>query len=289
VKFLCFFFIALFACTSLSYGQVRDSVTAIKDTTIKPAKISNYGNLLDSSIFLNLNGTPQNLPAVSFKPVSYTWLFYSIAFLFLIFGLIKTYYQLYFDTLIRVLFKTTLKQNQLTDQLEQAKQPSLIFNVLFVALAGIYIFTLLDFIKNKRIEVENIKIRYMVLCMLIVGACYSVKYISLLLVGWLTDLKQEMKSYIFIVFLLNKVLGIFLLILLPFIIFGSSSLSSFAVLISIVAVVLSFLLRYARTFSQLKSKFSVNAALFLLLIICLEVMPLAIIFKFCSIYSNTKA
>jgi hypothetical protein len=56
-----------------------------------------------------------------------------------------------------------------------------------------------------------------------------------------------------------------------------------------VAVVLSFLLRYARAFSQLKSKISLNALLFLLLAICLEVMPLGIIFKFCSLYLNTKA
>lgn len=291
MKFLCSFFSLFFICTSLSYGQVKDTTSNLntKDTTTFSLRKSNYGNLLDSSIFLNLNSTPQNVPIEAFKPTNYTLLFYAMAFLFLLFGLIKTYYQHYFETLIRVLFNTTLKQNQLTDQLVQSKQPSLIFNVLFVILAGVYIFTLIDFLENKRLDIENIKLKYLVSFIFIIGICYAVKYISLLVVGWLTNLEQEVKSYIFIVFLLNKVLGIFLLILLPFIIFGSTTLSSFAILISIVAVVLSFLLRYARSFSQLKSKFTLNVFLFLLLVLCLEVLPLGIIFKFCSIYLNTKA
>lgn len=270
---------------------MRDTVSIlnVKDTTVAIAKNLKYYNLLDSCIFLNLQGTPQNLPAVSFQPTNFTWLFYSIAFLFLIFGLIKIHYQHYFETLIRVLFNTTLKQNQLTDQLVQSKQQSLIFNVLFVVLAGIYAFTLIQFLGNKRLGIENIKVKYMLTSMLIIAICYTVKYLSLLFVGWLTNFKQEVKSYIFIIFLLNKVLGIFLLILLPFIIFANNTISSFAVLISIVAIVLSFLLRYARSFAQLKSKFNLNVVLFLLLVFCLEVMPLGIIFKFCSLYLNTKA
>jgi hypothetical protein len=289
VKFFCSFFIFLFLVVSISNAQDSAINATVKDTLVKPARVSNYGSLLDSSVFLNVNGKPESLIIKPFAPINYTWLFYSIAFLFLIFGLIKTYYQHYFDTLVRVLFNTTLKQNQLTDQLVQNKQPSLIFNILFVVLAGIYLFTLIEFLDNNRLDVQNLKIKYIPLFMLIVGSCYGVKYITLLLVGWLTNSMQEIKSYIFIVFLLNKVLGMFLLILLPFIIFGGSTLSSFAILSSIVAIVLSFLLRYARSFTQLKSKFNSNATLFLLVVFCLELLPLGIIFKFCSIYLNTKA
>ncbi len=312
MKFFRFFFPLFFLCTSLSYGQVRDTAIATKDSisntakpttkdtladtnTIRKDTISNTlkpnikDTIVDSSIVISQNAANQNLLQVAFKPTNYTWLFYCIAFLFLIFGLIKTYYQHYFETLIRVLFNTTLKQNQLTDQLVQAKQPSLIFNILFVILAGIYAFTLINFLQDKKLDIESIKLKNIFSAILIVGICYAVKYIFLQFIGWLTDLKQEMKSYIFIVFLLNKVLGMFLLILLPFIIFGSSTLTSFAVLISIVAVVLSFLLRYSRSLTQLKSKFHLNAFLFLLLVLCIEVLPIGIIFKFCSMYLNTKA
>ena len=301
MKFFCLLFVLLFANISSSYGQVGDSIVTVKDTitdtlktTVKDtitdtAKTVTKNNIVDSTLSIKQNITPQNYPQVSFKPTNYTWLFYSIAFLFLIFGLIKTYYQHYFETLIRVLFNTTLKQNQLTDQLVQAKQPSLIFNILFVVLAGIYTFTSIDFLGNKKLDVENIKIKYLLTTILLVGICYAVKYISLQFIGWLTNFKQEVKSYIFIVFLLNKVLGMFFLMLLPFIIFGSSTIISFAVLISIIAVVLSFLLRYARSFAQLKSQFQLNIFLFSLLVLCIEVLPLGIIFKFCSIYLNTKA
>lgn len=291
MKFFCTIFYILFLCTYLCHAQVKDTVISsqAKDSILDTAKKLSPKNVIDSSINITDQNTNQNLPAIAFKPTNYTWLFYSIVFLFLLFGLIKTYYQHYFDTLIRVLFNTTLKQNQLTDQLEQAKQPSLIFNLLFVVLAGVYTFTLIEFLGDKKLDIANIKIKYLLTFILIVGICYAVKYITLLFVGWLTNLNQEIKSYIFIVFLLNKVLGISLLILLPFIFFGSQTLSSFAVLVSIVAVVLSFLLRYARSFAPLKSKINLNVILFLLFVFCLEVMPLGIIFKFCSMYLNTKA
>ena len=291
-------FIFIFLFSSKLFAQVNDTVFAvnkdtsfkIKDTVIaiKPG-VNIYGHLLDSCIFLNQTGIPQKLVANTFAPFNNTWLFYSIAFLFLLLGIFKAFYQRYFETLLRVFLNTTLKQNQLTDQLVQAKLPSLIFNILFVIFGGVYLFTLIEFLGNRKIDLQNFKFEYLFFAIVGVGICYGAKYILLQFFGWLANAKQEAKSYIFIIFLLNKVLGIFLLTLLPLIIFGNTALSSFAVLCSIVAIVLAFLLRYYRTFTQLKSKINLSKAHFLLCIICLEALPIAIIFKFCSIILNTKA
>ena len=283
-----FIFILIYTC--LAYGQVKDTQAVLpKDTLVNAKHISNYGALLDSCMFLNHTGKPQNLLITTFKPFNYMKLFYTMAFLLLLFGIFKAYFQRYFDTLLSVFFNTTFKQNQLTDQLMQAKLPSLIFNMLFVIFAGTYSFCLTEFLNHKKIDIENFKFKYLLLAIFAIGICYFVKYIMLILVGWITNLKQEAKSYIFIIFLLNKILGIFLLILLPFIIFGNTSLSSFAVLLSIVGIVLAFLLRYYRSFSQLKAKLSISLFHFILLVCCLEVLPIGIIFKFCSILLNTKA
>ena len=282
--------IVIFLFFGAILAQVKDTVALPIDTLYAALpKVNIYGNLLDSCTFLNFKGTPQKLVISNFTPFNYTWLFYSLVFLFLIFGLIKAFYQRYFDVLVRVFFNTTLKQNQLTDQLVQAKLPSLLFNILYVLVGGAYIFTLIEFFENKKIDAQNFKIVHLFYAIVGIGLCYSIKYIVLLFVGWLTNLNHEARSYIFIIFLLNKILGIFLLTLFPFIIFGNTALSSFAVLFSIVGIVLTFLLRYYRSFTQLKAKLSLSFAHFILVLFCLEVLPLAIIFKFCTIILNTKA
>ena len=283
-------FIFIILILSASFAQLKDTAIVPLDS-LRPVltSVNIYGSLLDSCLFLNYKTAPQKLAIQSFTPFNFTWLFYCVAFLFLVFGLIKAFYQRYFDVLVRVFFNTTLKQNQLTDQLVQAKLPSLLFNVLFILFGGTYIFTLMEFLNDKKFNAQNFKVDHLFFAIVGMGLCYVIKYISLLFVGWLTNLQQEAKSYIFIIFLLNKILGIYLLALIPLIIFGNKSISSFAVLLSIVGLVLAFLLRYYRSFTQLKSKFNLSMIHFILAIICLEVLPLVIILKFCTAILNTKA
>ena len=284
------FFLLLSGETFCQAKNTIPSTSTIEDTNIKtPLLFFNYGTLLDSCVFLNHKGKPTSFTSQPYNPSNFTSLFYCIAVLFLLFGFFKSYFQRYFDILTRVFFNTTLKQNQLTDQLVSLKLPSLIFNCLFVIFSGFYIFILINFLENKKIELQQFKIQYLAFTIIAVAACYFVKYLTLQLVGWATNLKQELNAYIFIVFLLNKILGIFLLLILPLIIFGNNSISSFATLFSLTVVLLFFLLRYYRFFTQLKSKLKLGLLHLLLIVVCLEVLPLGIIFKLCLVILNTKA
>ena len=67
-------------------------------------------------------------------------LFYVIIVLLDSFWTFKTLaFAKYFNDLFRVFFRTTLKQRQIKEQLMQTPLPSLMFNVFFVASAGLYI------------------------------------------------------------------------------------------------------------------------------------------------------
>jgi hypothetical protein len=287
------FFISIFIVLFLplySLAQVLDSSlqkAPLLDTTISSPKINNVSkNLLDSNIFINANGTAQALVIIPKKQSNNQLFFYIITLLFLILGITKTSYSRYFNTLFRVFFNTSLRQNQLTDQLEQAKLPSLIFNVFFIITSGFYTYLLTQFWLVSKVPSNKYLLFF---CIMAVAICYTVKYLSLLFTGWLTSSSAETKTYIFIIFLLNKVIGIFLLAVIPIIAFGNKTAASYAILFSLIGISLFFLLRFFRSYALLQTKLKISRIHFFIYVVSLEILPLAIISKFILHFFDTNS
>ena len=80
---------------------------------------------------LALKNTNQ-FPGIKKQIISKDFVFYFILSLFLFLGILNAVFKNYFNTMIRVFFKTSLRQSQLTDQLMQAKLPSLCLNIFSV-------------------------------------------------------------------------------------------------------------------------------------------------------------
>ena len=202
-------------------------------------------------------------------------LFYLIFSLFLFFGILKVGFNNYTNNLLKVFFNTTLRQSQLTEQLLIAKLPSLLYNLFFLLVVSIYIFVLLAGKLNPILF--NWKL---LMCILIsVFVVYSAKYIVLELSGWLTGYKQEVENYVFIVFLINKILAILLLPILLLISFSHTELASFAVKFSYALVFLLYFLRYFRAFSLLNRRLSITKLHFLIYAIGIEIIPILLIYK----------
>jgi hypothetical protein len=290
--FLIFFFGCIFQSLIVS-AQVPDTAknSSFPKDSISQSVIRNpYQRILDSVLFLNTKAVPTSLNIIPKNRSSNQVVFYFIAFLFLLFALVKTFFAKYFTTLFAVFFNTSIRQNQLTDQLKQATLPSLIFNILFVLAVGAYIFVVTQFfMESKKMGNDLYTINYFLLLIAGVGICYLVKYFILSFIGWLTNSEQEFNIYLFITFLLNKVLGIFLLAIVPIIAFGSNKTASYAVLFSLIGIALIFLLRYFRSYALLQTKLKVSGFHFLLYSFALELLPLAIIFKFCMLFFRTNA
>lgn len=280
ILFSCFFFL-LPVCVSAQADtavQVKDSVAQIRDSAAlhKFVPVNIYRSLLDSNIYLNSKGAPSSLAVTYKKAESDPVFFYIIVSLLIILALIKTIYSRYFATLFRVFFNTSLRQNQLTDQLEQAKLPSLIFNIFFVLSAGLYVYLLLHYFTLEETKPDWYLIG---LCMAAVGGCYLVKFISLKFTGWVTAYKPESNIYIFIIFLLNKIIGILLLPFIIVIMFSTHTIASYAVFISLIFLGLVLLLRFFRSYSLLQNRLKVSRFHFFLYILAFEILPLALIYK----------
>jgi hypothetical protein len=282
---LAFFLLCFLPMCTFAQGINVLTQTSVTSDSIKPAT-NPYMHLLDSNFLLNTKGKPDTLVIVSKKVQNKQPYFYLILSLFFVLGVARTFFSRYFNTLFRVFFNTSLRQNQLTDQLEQAKLPSLIFNLFFVITTGLYSYFLLHYFYANH---QKLDWYILFICVAVVAICYLVKYLSLKFTGWVTNYQSEADTYIFIIFLLNKVIGIFLLPTITFMAFSTYKIASYAIVISFIFISILFIIRFFRSYSLLQSRLKISRFHFLLYIIGLEILPILLIYKAITLYFGIKA
>ena len=261
-----------------STAQLTDTLFKNLNDTSKPSiKYQNlYSSVLDSNIFLRYKGTAQALDVTIKKQKNTDDLFFIFITLFLVFGLLRTIFSRYFTTMFRVFFNTSLRQNQLTDQLEQAALPSLLFNIFFVLSIGLYMY---NFYEKSHLQTNNVQWFYLMQSVLAVAICYAIKFVSVLFTGWLTNRQAEAKIYIFSIFLLNKIIGLLLLPLSMLIAFSTKQVAEYATIFSFILLGILLVSRFFRTYGLLRNRLKLNGFHFLIYIISLEILPIILVYK----------
>jgi hypothetical protein len=203
-------------------------------------------------------------------------IFYAITGLLLLFAFLKTTFAKYVSDLFRLFFRRTLKQRQITEQLRQTPLPSLIFNTFFMVTGGLYLSFILQHygLKTK----ENFWILTFS-CSIGLGIAYLLKFISLKFTGWVLNLSPATDSYIFIVFIINKVIGIFLLPFLILLAFTQDGLYQVAVILSGCGIGCLVVYRYILSYLAVHNQIKVKPFHFLVYIIAFEIVPLLLIYK----------
>ncbi len=255
-----------------------DSIAIKKDSlnNLQPVYNGILQNILKKNKFLNISAKPVEMKIYSRKQTSEDSIFYILLLLIAALTFLRFFYVRYFNNLFRVFFNTSLRQSQLTDQLLQAKLPSLFFNLIAVFSGGIFFYFLLKYFDRVN---ESRPLNAIFLCSLFVTAIYFLKFITLKFTGWLSGYKEITNTYIFIIFLINKILGI---LLLPFIVvmaFSIPVLIKVSILIAILLTALMFLLRFFRSYGLLQNQLKISRTHFLLYITGIEIMPLLLIYK----------
>ncbi|MBC7866358.1 MAG: DUF4271 domain-containing protein [Gloeobacteraceae cyanobacterium ES-bin-316] len=277
----------LFVCSLFLYAgifaQQPDSVRVPPDSMAQfnPVQKTPLQNLLEAHAYLNTEAAPASL-LVTYKNRSQSnTLFYLLAGLIFFFGVVRTLYQRYFSTLFRVFFNSSLRQSQLTDQLLQSKLPSLFFNLIFLVAGGFYIYFLF-----LRLGAERQNINWLLLgsCIGIFTFIYLGKYLTLKFVGWVTGFSNEADTYIFVLFLINKIIGICLLPVIVILSFSLPSIGNIVLVCSFLLIGIMLLLRFIRSYSLLEHKLKVSRFHFLLYVLALEILPLMLIYKGVSIF-----
>jgi hypothetical protein len=256
-------------------NDLTDTLINSTTTNAKPASFLVEQMLLKNR-FINVKDSPVFLKEQPHEASGKEFLFYSLCIIVLILGIFKTFYSTYFKNLFRVYFNTSLRQTQLADQLVQAKLPSFILNIFFTITAGIYFWLLFSHYHPSRLGHNKFLLAS---CILVVALLYFIKFCILKFTGWVSDIQQTTDNYIFVIFLVNKIVGILLVPIIILLAFLKPEWALLVADISFMILGLLFLSRYIKSYGALEQKIPLNPFHFVIFILAAEIVPLIIIYK----------
>jgi hypothetical protein len=268
-------------------AKVKDTLPAKADSlpvkavkTVVPVNFDStaYRKVLLEQPWFNFSGkavirtiTPRNASGKE-------GVFYLLTALFILLAMIRALFGRYFNNLFTVFFRASMKQKQIREQLLQTPLASLLLNLLFIGTAGL----LVTFILQDKVKSGTGPINFWWLYGYAVGGLsllYLGKYFLLKLIGWTLRMEETTDTYIFIVFMCNKVLAITLLPLLLVVAFASPGLATIALTIAYVVVVGIFAYRYISSYGYINREVRTSRFHFFLYLCAFEVAPLLLIYK----------
>ncbi len=230
------------------------------DTVIQPIKVAPVVTLKQGNTILK---------------ASNDWRFYMALYLLVYFALFKLFFPKYVDDMFALLYRSTIKSKHIKEQLDGNIIPSLLLNVFFAFVVGLYTYIALQYYATT--PVTN-KYKLLAICILLIGIIYCIKYLGLSILGWLFKVKAATSSYSFTVFYFNKVLGI---VLLPFVLYLllSPIVNGTIITIAGIFIVLLIAYRYVLAYISLQKTVQMNVLHFFLYLCAVELMPLLLLSK----------
>jgi hypothetical protein len=203
-------------------------------------------------------------------------LFYVLIAYLLAFALLRQAFPKYFNDLFRLFFRTTMKQRQIKDQLVQTPLPSLLLNIYFVLSTGLYADILFQHFEVS--PVDNFWVMFFYCC-LGLAVIYSLKFVGIKVSGWLFNMNEAANTYNFVIFLINKVIGIFLLPFLVLLSFMQGTPYMVALVLSWCGVGMLVVYRFLLTYASIRKQVRFNPFHFFLYLCAFEIAPLLLIYK----------
>jgi hypothetical protein len=201
--------------------------------------------------------------------------FYLIIGMLFYLAFIKVTFPKYFSNVFQLIFQSPIRQKQTREQLQQNNLASLFSNILFILNASIFVS--LVAVKNAWVDLSL----YSCIAYSAVGftALYLFKFLFLWLSGWLFSQGEAIGNYSFIVFLTNKVMGVFLIPAILLLAFSPVSVQDFAYNSAIIIISILFVYRYLISFSIVRASLKVSAFHFFLYLCTCEVLPMLVLYK----------
>jgi len=208
--------------------------------------------------------------------ISRDLLFYAVLCMLLWIGILKSGYEKYFNDLFTVFFRSSLRQHQIREQLLQARLPSLLFNLFFVGCAGTFLYLLAS---GHTLRIGVSEWQLWLASIASVALLYSAKFVGLKLSGWIFGMTGATDTYIFIIFLVNKILGVALLPIVILLAFSREPLESASATLGILLVLGMLIYRFIRSYRPVWEEVQISRFHFFLYLCAFEIAPLLLIYK----------
>lgn len=266
---------SLLAITQQRISMAADSVRKATIARRKQA-LANFEEALKSHPNLKFFGNPVRQTIIARNIENRDGIFYYVVALVLYVALMRLFFYKYFTTMLTLFFRATLRQQQLREQLLQAPLPALLMNFYFVVSLATYCTFLalhfnLPFAGNFWTTLGY--------GVMIIAAIYLIKFLFLNIVGWIFGISNVTDTYIFIVFLINKMIGIFLLPIIAFLAFPTPALLQVMLTVSYILVGGMLFYRFIISYRPVRNEIKLNRFHFFLYLCAFEIAPLLLIYK----------
>ena len=272
--------------------QIRKPFMAPVDTVViyhtdtlrfsarKPEDLSHLpldrANLMGSQEYFNLMGNPVHVRAERYEPETYDGMFYLLVGMLFYFAIIKLFFGKYLGNLLTLFFRASMRQQQIREQVLLSPFPSLLLNNLFIFSGGLYCAFLLRFYHFGPPDRFWMHFLYSTAMLAVL---YLFKFMILKITGWIFNIPRVAETYLFIVFMTNKIIGIFLLPFLVLISFAGPVVTEIVITISIIMICLFYVYRFIASYSALHKEIKISGLHFFLYLCAFEIAPLLLIYK----------
>jgi hypothetical protein len=269
---------------------VADSVQpATKDTAFMPPPLkldsipaentlARFQAALRDHPYYNLRfkGTPRQLFLKEAEGTSTDGIFYFLFGLLFYYAIIKIFFPKYLDNITTLFFRVTMRQQQLREQLSQTPLPSLFLNILFVSTGGMFLAFAARY--YHYMPGQNLWLLWSYGCLLVMGI-YLGKFIILKIIGWIFNVSNATDTYIFIIFMVNKMVGIFLVPVLILMAFPYGSWLPVVMTLAFILLALALVYRFIISYKPIRSEIKVSRFHFFLYLCAFEIAPLLLIYR----------
>ena len=202
-------------------------------------------------------------------------LFYAVIGLLFLYGFIIQIAPQYISKLFSQFSQSSIRMMQNREQLLQNSLASLIMNIGFIMSFSL-LATLIIF--NAHLLPINFWEGFLYMCLFFLSL-YIGKFFCLTIAGYIFNTNELVQTYIFVVFMINKVLGILFIPFIAILAFARPVLHPFATWGSGFLMALLILYRYLFSLTSVRNKLHVSSFHFFLYLCAFEIIPLLILYK----------
>lgn len=269
------FLIYFLVCFAVVGKAQQDSIAPVTHSLTAQINDTSTYKSITQHPYLPLFANPLIMPIDYRERPAKEVLFYSLLGVLFLLAFIKVAFPKYFKNLFLLFFQTSLRQKQTREQLLQDSFASLLINILFIISGALFITLLVQYKQWSLVE-------FWLLLAYVAGVLtiiYLGKYLFIRFAGWVFNNTAAASGYLFLVMMVNRILGVLLIPLSVLLAFADNSLSTIIVTIAGGLVVLLFLYRYLVSFGSLKNDLQLNAFHFFLYLCAVEILPMVLIYK----------
>lgn len=257
--------------------QAYDS-TGVTEQQVDRSVDESYGMMLDHFIPKHNNDVIAKTGAVPRVRNNESGTFYLIMFSMILFGGIRYTNPKYFQNLFKALRSPMLTNQQLKEQMTNAVLVNWLMNIFFAVAVGTYAYLLVGFFSPQR-SVGSYPSMLLPVLIAVIMVIYVVKYFVLKFSGWAFNVQSIMDSYLFNVYLVNKVVAVVLLPFLVLIAFADPMLISPVTIMSFIVLGALLLYRYVRSWQVFGAFFKYSRFHFFMYLCASEILPVAVLTK----------